>query len=203
MESKFQTSFIPKKSLGEGMGSRVKTPVSLLFVSAVIVTLVAVVGSGLLFGYKYLVQQQITQKQNELVEKEKSFDYASMNEIVRIDKKIKAAEGLINSHTAVSNLFSLLQENTLRNLRFTSFDFSYLAKDKIVVTMSGEARSFGVVAKQAEAFSMITGNKAFSDSIFSDLNVNERGNVVFSFLTTVNPLTVSYVENYNSTNNTQ
>ncbi len=182
------------------MGSRAKTPVSLLFLAAVLVTSIAVVGSGLLFGYKYVTQQQITTKQNELVEKEKSFDYDAMNEVVRIDKKIKAVEGLIANHTAVSNLFSLLEENTLRNLRFTSFDFSYLAKDKIAVTMSGEATSFGVVAKQAEAFSLITGNNGFSDSIFSDLNVNERGNVVFSFLTSVNPLAVSYLDNYNKTN---
>lgn len=200
MESKFQTSFIPKKSLNEGSGTRVKTPINILFSFAVLVTVIAIAGSGALFGLKYFTEQQIRSKQQELVNKEKTFDYASMNEVVRIDKKLKTAETLVGGHTAVSNLFTLLQENTLRSLRFTSFDFNYLAKDKIAVTMKGEALNFGVVAKQTEAFSAITGGAGFSDSIFSDLNVNERGNVVFSFLTSVNPLTISYANSLPSNN---
>jgi hypothetical protein len=195
MESKFQTSFIPKTSLNESSGTRVKTPLNILFLIAVILTIAAVVGAAGMFGFKYLIQTNIEAKRAELVEKEKTFDYTSMNDVVRIDKKLKAAEGLINNHIAVSNLFSLLEENTLRNLRFTSFDFNYIAKDKIAVTMKGEARNFGVVAKQTEAFSKMAGVKGFSDSIFSELNVNENGNVVFSFLTNINPTIVSYVNN--------
>ena len=52
MDSKFQTSFIPKKSLDDG-SIKIKTPISILFISSVAITIIILgVVSGMFFYQK-------------------------------------------------------------------------------------------------------------------------------------------------------
>jgi hypothetical protein len=195
MENKFQTSFIPKKSLDDSGRVKVKTPRNVLsLVSTMIITLTILAAAGV-FGYSYLLDRRIVSAQQILEEKERNFDYNAVNEIVRVDNKLKAATTLLDRHTAVSGVFGFLEESTLKNLRFTSFDFAYLSPTRISINMKGQARSFGAVARQAELFASSTQKEYFKDPIFSDLNLDERGNIIFSFLTSVDPTLIDYANN--------
>jgi len=198
MESKFQTSFIPKKSLDDG-SVKIKTPISILFVSSVIIMLLTLGVSSGVFYYKNTLENKIASKQATLKDTYKNLDSSNIQNIVNIDTKLRIAENLLNNHTAVSSLFGLLQGVTLKNLRFTDFSFSYISPTKVAITMKGQAAGFEVVAKQIEAFASPSAKVNFTDSIFSDFSLDDKGNVGFSFLTNLNPKAVLYKNNFSTT----
>lgn len=198
MESKFQTSFIPKKSLDETSGVKVKTPISIFSLVAIILIALSVFLSAAVFAYEFIAKKQVASKKEELRQIEAGFDYGAVDEIVRVDSKLKSVENLLNSHIAVSNLFDFFEENTLQRLRFSDFTFSYFSRDRVVITMKGQAKSFEVVAKQSEAFSRAaSAGENLRNPIFSDLNLDDSGNVAFSFLASVNPRLLQYASSMN------
>lgn len=193
MESKFQTSFIPKKSLEDGGKVKVKTPFNIFSLVSTLLIVAAILASAGAFGYSFILKKNISSARAELISKEKRFDYSAVDEIVRVDNKLKAASDLVRTHTAVTTVFRYLQESTLRNLRFDDFSFSAVSPSRVSISMRGKARSFGAVAKQAELFSASSTGAYFTDPVFSDLNLDEKGNVSFSFITSVDPRLLSYV----------
>lgn len=193
MDSKFQTSFIPKGSFGEGSSVKNKTPINVLFVVASVITFVTILAAGAVFGYQVVLQRQIAAKEAEILTKNESVDYAGIQEVQTFDNKLKSASTLLSKHTDVTNLFALIQKTTLKNLRFNSFNFSYLSNNKVSVSMSGKAKNFGVVAKQQELFASSTDIKDnFINPVFSDFKLDDAGNVSFNFVTTVDTKLIDY-----------
>ncbi len=152
-----------------------------------------------MFAYKNILEKKVQEKKDALEEKDRNLPYASIQPILRMDQKMKLAGNLLNDHIAVTGLFSLLEQSTLENLRFTDFSFSYLSKDKIALSMKGQAHTFESVANQASAFasSTIIGSN-FKNGIFSDIALDQNGNITFSFLTSLNPSLISYRNNISS-----
>lgn len=194
MENKFQTSFIPKKSLEDTGKVHVPTPLSIFFVISTIIAIVAVLSSAAIFGYSYYLNKRIVAVQGRVAAKQGVLNDSQVNNIVRVNNKLQAASNLLKNHTAVTGLFSFLEDNTLKNLRFNSFQFAYLSPTRVSVSMKGQARSFGAVAKQSEAFASAT-KPYFKEPVFSDLGLDDSGRVNFSFTTSVNPSLVSYQQN--------
>ena len=194
MENKFQTSFIPKKSLEDTGKVRVKSPVNILSLVSTIVIVAVLLGAGAVYGYSALLSKRTSSSREALVKKEKDFNYGQVEAIVRVDNKLRASKEVLESHTAASRVFSFLEESTLKNLRFNSFEFTYLSPKRISVSMKGQARTFGAVAKQAELFASSSPKGNFSEPVFSDLNVDGDGQVTFSFLSSVDPTLISYEE---------
>jgi hypothetical protein len=194
MENKFQTSFIPKNSLDNGH-VKIKTPLNVLFLVSMVIVTLTILSAGGVFGYSLFLSKRIDSLSKELAIKEKTFDYDKVEEIVRVDNKLDAAAALLESHTAVSGVFAYLEENTLKNLRFNDFEYSYISPTRVSVAMRGQARTFGAVAKQAELFSTASKQSGLNEPIFSDLDLDENGNVTFSFLADVDPTLISYENN--------
>lgn len=193
MDSKFQTSFIPKKNFEEGGRVKNKTPINILSVISTVLITIAILGAGGVFGYKLILERQVEAKKSEIAEVQASLDLESVEEVSMVDNKLKAAATLLDGHTSVSSFFSVLERNTLANVRFTDFSFSYLANDTVAVSMKGIARNFGVVAKQEERFAASAEiRENFRNPLFSGFTLDEAGNVSFSLLTTVNKKLISY-----------
>lgn len=197
MENKFQTSFIPKKSLEDTGSVRVKTPIGVFFLISTIIAIVTILAAGAAGGYSYYLKKRIDVVRAEVALKDQDMKDPQIKNIVRIDNKLQAASGLIKGHTAVSGIFGFLEKNTVKNLRFEGFEFAYFSPSRTTVTMKGEARSFGAVARQAETFRATSSKAYFDEPIFSDLDVDELGNVTFSFITTVDSGLVSYEHTFN------
>jgi len=193
MENKFQTSFIPKKSFDDMGKVSVKTPHNILSLIAGTMIIITLVVAGGVFGYKILLNKKIEAISIEVSNKEKTFDYGTIESIVLVDKQLKSAETLLKNHVAVSNVFTILEDATIKNVRFLNFSFTYLSPTKVALSMKGEARSFGAVARQAEVFSTATTTaQYFKDTLFSDFNLDQSGNVTFSFLATLDPRLTAY-----------
>lgn len=199
METKFQTSFIPKKNSGGSEVYSYKKPWGPFLIIATCIVAASILLAAGSFVYKMILNRSATSKLAELELIDQQFNTAEIDAVVRFADKLDSAKQLLDTHIAVTPIFTLLQNTTLQRLQFTELNYTYLATNKIAVSMKGIAKDFGVIAKQSDAFSEVTGSK-FASPLFSDLNFDESGNATFSFLTTVDPNLILYKNDVNQTN---
>ncbi|MEX2010205.1 MAG: hypothetical protein WD874_00140 [Parcubacteria group bacterium] len=188
MEPKFQSSFIPKGPIATpGKFSAPKTR-SLFGTIAVFIFAVSVVMAIGVFGYERFLISRIGTMGEGLVEARSTIDTETIRELMRMDARILSTAGLLDKHTAITPLFEFLEANTLQNVRFT--DFSYSTTDKgLTLAMKGQARGYSAVALQSEMFNR---SKFIKSPAFSDLDLDLKGNVTFSFSATLDPVFISY-----------
>ncbi len=190
MDPKFQTSFIPKKSLSQA-GSYSPPTIGILSMIATLVFLAAVGIAGGLFIYEKVVSEQIGSYQKDLERARAEFNPEKTNELTRLSKRIENTKKLLNGHLAVSNFFKLLESNTLKTVRFNEFDFTSEGLDTVVIKMTGQANSFSSIALQADR---LNANPMFKNTIVDNINLEKFGNVSFLVTTSVDPSVVSYRE---------
>lgn len=157
------------------------------------ISLVFLVGAGLLWGglflYKNFLGTQIGEKSQILEQARSDFAPALIQEIERLDDRIIATEQLLDKHLASSILFEILENTTLRTVSFDSLGLSILPEGVAALTLQGEANSFSSVALQADTFE---DESAFINPVFSSFELDESGNVSFSFEAEVDPKALRY-----------
>ena len=84
--------------------------------------------------------------------------------------------------------------STVRTVRFNSFRYS-MAEGGIELSLNGEARGYVALALQADIFNK---SNFFINPVFSDLILNSKGDIVFSFKATVDPNQVLYTRQIES-----
>jgi len=189
MEPKFQTSFIPKKSLYDSTSTRPKASrMSLLTLLAVIVFLLSLALAGGAFVYGKFTSINIDRKAKELEEAKAAFNPELINELSRLSKKMSVAEDLLNSHISASEIFEALSAATLKSVKFEDFTYNY-TPEKITLSMRGESGGFSSIALQSDLFGK---SKVIKKPVFSNLNLDEKGNVEFLFTAEVDPAMILY-----------
>lgn len=188
MDPRFQTSFIPKKPV---MGSS-SSPTKTINLFALIATLIFIATIALaisVFFYNSLIVKQITDAKTTLDRAKGAFEPDLINKIVRLDTRIGVAQTLLANHLATSYFFDIIERVTLKTVRFKDFSFEYLAKDKVLVSMKGQAQSFTSVALESDA---LNAEKTLKDTIISDLALDAIGTVSFNVVTTVDSSSVIF-----------
>ncbi len=190
MDTRFQTSFIPKKPIigSDAVHSTVR--VSAFFVVALILFLTSVASAAGVYVYEKTLEKANLLNDKKLGEKEKRFEPATLNEIQVKNTQINAAKDILSKHIAVSDFIKNLSTLTLQSVRFKSFDYKYVSAEKITISMKGEGRDFKSVALQSDIFSKK--NLIFKDPIISNLAVNNEGTVDFDFTASLAANVVSY-----------
>ena len=188
-----QTSFIPQKTTLHtatvpGIGGR---SVNLFSLISIVVFLLIVGLSATVFFYKAHVVSSILEMDESLVASRKSFEPDFINEASRLNARIEGARGLLSSHRALSPLFDLLEKKTLETVRFQDFNFTAKEGKDSMLAMKGQARSFNAVALQSD---VLGAERSFKDPIFSNFTLNESGDVLFDFRTTIAPELLRYRE---------
>jgi hypothetical protein len=205
METKFQTSFIPKKPLIQqgttaphGHGAT-----SILMFVATLLFLASLGGAGFTFFAKsYLLKVQ-EQYKVDLAENEKRFNVPLIEELKKFNTKIDLAKQLIQNHIAVSEALTIVSGLTAEKVYFS--DFTFLAPSgfgkngqstkAFEVKMRGVADSFNSIAFQSDVFgrSQRYGtNKVIKNPILSDLAVDDKGAVMFNFSGEISLPDISY-----------
>lgn len=201
MESKFQSSFIPKDSSNPefhqkaNLGGRKESGGGGLFgFLAKIIFAISIIAAVGVFGYKFYLKYSIDRMKEELEVARVNVEPDTVSELVRINNRILSTKELIANHFVLSPFFEFLETSTARTVRFTDID--YLTADEgqgqgqgIEITLSGEANNYGALAHQAEIFKE---SPYLTNQIFSDLNLDSRGNVLFTFSATVSRELLSY-----------
>lgn len=192
MDTKFQTSFIPKKPiLAEQKVVRGSSGISIfMFVSILIFSLSLAGAVGTLLWKNILIKNQESYRK-DLIKAENEFDTVTIEKLKKINTKIDLSKKLLASHVSVSEIFPTLAALTIESVKFNSFSFASPSDSKggLKITLKGIASNFSAVAFQSSVFGKsdkFGKNRSLKDPVISDLVVDEFGNVGFSFSATLN-----------------
>jgi len=197
MDQNFQTSFIPKKPI---MEERAVTPTSVgpFTVISIFIFFTILLATGGLYFYKGIVAQSITKMESDLNLAKNRFEPSKITELQVLDKRLNASDEILKNHISISPIFKVLQETTIKTIRYTKFNYTFDEKTsnaKVLVRMSGQSVGYGAnsgykgIALQADILSK---NKNIIDPVFSNLSLNEKGNVLFDLEFSVDPSFVDY-----------
>jgi hypothetical protein len=201
MEKDFQTSFIPKKPMIEERATSSR-PISFFTVFSIFIFASVLIGTGGLYFYNGLLNKNLKDMESSLNSAKDRFEPSKIVQLQVLDKRLKASTEILSNHIAISPIFQALQGLTMKTIRFTKFSYS-MGNEKnaklVTVKMSGLAVGYRSVALQADLFSK---NKLFIDPIFSNLSLDNSGNVIFDLEFSVDPAFIDY-DRVIKTNNEQ
>lgn len=191
MEQNFQTSFIPKKPVVvERARPTARSGIFLVF--SVLVFLAVAVAYGGVYFYQNSLTQSIASKQKALELAKNRFEPGRISELDTLDRRISAAKSILSRHVAVSPIFAILENTTLPGIRYTSFTYELSDAGKVTVKLSGESSGYRGIALQSD---LLTEDKDVLDPVFSNLSLDNRGNVLFDLTFSVRAELVNYASN--------
>lgn len=187
MDGDIKTTFIPKKASpiapATGTAPVRQKATSFLNIIATLVFVVALLSSGGVYLYKLYLNRSIATMQETIDRAEKAFEPSLILELVRLDTRLKVSTQLLAKHTAFSPLFRFLEQSTLPEVSFTSFQFQY---DEGVprVQMKGLATRYTPIAQQSN---VLGESNLIVDHIFSNFALTDSGRVSFDLNYALNP----------------
>lgn len=190
MDPNSQASFIPKKPLIASVAPVRSGGVSILWLGALFIFIMSLVGAGAAYFFASHVQDSIQQASDSLTRAQAAYDPNAVQNLIRLNNRLTQASTLLKNHLAPSALFTFLEQNTLTNVRFSDFSYSTNPSGEISLSLSGQAHDFASVALQSDVFSR---SKSLKDVLFSDVNVDpSSGGVVFKVTAAVDPNLLLY-----------
>ena len=189
MEPKFQTSFIPKKPVDSSPKSYLyKQPSNIFSVIATLIFVVTLLIAGGLFGYRVMLNNEITAADNEITAARADFQEKTIKEIIRYNNQMEAANQILNNHIVIYPLLAQLEEQTLRNVSFETL--KYLREgDKVKIEGNVIAKSYNALAQQSEKFNS---NKFLIEPTLSNFKLTEEGLISGDFNSYVDSSLFSY-----------
>lgn len=188
METKFQTSFIPKTTISTSPSAS-KPSVGLFLFIATLVFIATLIIAGGTYAYRSYLKGQVVKTKSDLDKNVKAFEPQTIEKYVRLESRIDTARILLSKHIAASNLFDYLSEATLKSVRFNDFKYELGPDGVVSLNMNGRAKNYNSVAYQSEVFGE---KKELREPIFSNLDLDQGGNVIFNFSTRIEPGFIYY-----------
>ncbi len=201
MDSSNQTSFIPKQALTRTFGRR-HEPIGLFTLVATVILIISLLFLGGAYTYRYLLTDEIERLcdnpdiiegdgalagcglEAQLTKLRGRLNQNTIATLETTDRKLKRAEGLLNSHQTLLPLLALLERLTLETIRYGHFDYN-----GETINLAGKAKGFESIALQSEVFDQ---DKLVTNYIFSDFTVDADNRVGFKLILTVEPSLTSY-----------
>lgn len=155
----------------------------------------AVVGAGGVYFWQSALTTQVKDAQASLQKARDKFEINSVRDLQTLEKRLGSADELVTNHIVMAPIFQALQEMTLKTVRFTKFSYTFTGTTNVKdmqIKMSGIAKNYNSLALQADALGK---NKYFRDPIFSNLSLDDKGNILFEVQFSLDPIFLSYIEN--------
>lgn len=188
METGIKSSFIPQSPVVSPTNKRRRGGNFDFFVLLALVLFVASATLAVgVFLYVQFLQSSNTSKLDQLNRARQAFEPALIQELTRLDDRMRAADKVLAGHVAPSALFDLLEQLTLQTVAFSSFDFT-TSDNVITLTMLGLAQSVNSIALQAD---LLSRSGVIVNPIFSDIN-RQIGGVRFNFTADVRREALNY-----------
>ena len=165
--------------------------VGIVTVIAFFLLFTVLLATGGIYFYKGILGKNIAAMQNQLEVAKNRFEPEKITELELLDRRLRASTEILSRHISVSPIFQALSAVTMKTVRYTSFNYVLGDKEdaKVLIKMSGEAVGYRSVALQSDLFA---NDKNLIDPIFSNLMLNEKGNVLFDLEFLVDPAFVDY-----------
>lgn len=192
-----KTSFIPKQGSALPQRKQNRTVNILAFFAIVIFLATLLLSIGVFFYHQYS-EKNLTKKKDELAEVKKTFKEEDIESIRRFERRLAAAETLLDGHISLARLFDVIQSRTQDKAQLSSFSYERNPSGSAQVALSGSAETFNTIALQEREFGK---EKAFEkDSlIFSGIAVSATDDDVrtISFEVSANVATeeIAYIPN--------
>ncbi len=187
METKFQTSYIPKKPvemnpISHSKGSRT----SIFMILGTVIFIASLLGVGFTFFWINMLNNEQARLKDDLVKSESLFNNKLIEELKRTDIKINLAKKVLNNHIAVSESLNIVSNLTINGVRFKSFDFTGAAGEENIakIKLSGVANTFLSLAFQSDVFGGSAGfgtRKILRNPILSEISVLEDDKNIVNF----------------------
>lgn len=194
MDRDTQTSFIPKSALTRAP-ERIPQVVSLPVVIAIFFFIISLGLYGGSYAYRSLLDRSINSPcsangqscglKESINRARRDLDQATTVYLQRLDDKLAIGSQVVGEHRTTLPLFTLLEDLTLPTIYYTRLTYA-----KNTFTIEGRASSYEDIAVQTSIFSRERSRiKSF---IFSDLDLDSTGAVVFKLVLNVEPSVTSY-----------
>lgn len=157
-----------------------------ILIGIVIFVASATLAAGV-FLYSQYLSTSAASKLEQLERAKQAFEPSLVQDLTRLDSRMRAANTILEEHVAPTTLFHLLEQLTLQTVAFSSFDFTSNA-DGLTLVMKGLAQSVNSIALQAD---LLAKSGVISNPIFSNINRQING-VNFDFTAEVNAAALNY-----------
>jgi len=191
MDIKSHTSFIPKKAFNASNASLHSkgSSIGILFLLTLIIFISALALSLGVFLYQQFLIKDTESKSSQLKRARAEFEPTLIQEINRLDKRIQSSRNILGKHKAISSFFNLLEDLTLANIQFENLEYNVDENGRANISMEGKAKSFNSVALQSDIFGK---SKFIQEPIFSNLNIDNKGDVEFDFTAFIDSSLILY-----------
>jgi len=166
-----RSSFIPKETTG-AVPSRVRRRRT-FHIFGFIATTMLVGSLALAAGVYFLktsAQKGLDDAKQSLIEQDNLFKQESISEVREFDRKLKAAELLINNHISPLKIFAALEKETKQKVQFTAFEVEHTPTLEVILNLQGTTPEFKSLALQEITFSE---NGVLRDVVFSEVSTND------------------------------
>lgn len=147
---------------------------SFIFILGVVAFIGSLFGAGGMYLYGRILTSRTEAKKAEVSKLEEELHPDLIDQIIALDKKLSSLATVLKEHVISSNTFKLLEENTLPQVRFTSYN---LAVDPRKMDLNGEATSYTVLAQQVRFLESL--QRSIERVDFGGLSINDAGIVTF------------------------
>jgi hypothetical protein len=200
MDSKFQTSFIPKSQPSvvarpemKGKKSSVANAISVALVLGIIIAW------GALFGLNFVLEKDINVTRANIEGKLENINPEQIKDIARLSDRLFTIKNLLSFHIAPSILFDVLENNTQQSVQLKSLNFSYEPNGTIKINGTGESIQFESLVSQSSKYA----KAGLKDVLFADLQTVSTDRVTFSLSATVDRDTLLYKSKFENAIKTQ
>ncbi len=190
MESGIQSSFIPRDA---GQPQKIRVAGSggvgdLLLVLGIVALAASAALAGAVFLYQQYLRSSAASDIAQLKTAEQQFQPALVQQLTRLDDRMRAAQTILSTHIAPSAFFEVLNQVTLKTISYSNLDFQAPDPNHIQVKMQGVAQSVNSIALQDDLMSQ---SGVFTSPIFSNIDRQKDG-VHFDVTALVNPSALSF-----------
>ena len=169
MENTAPSSFIPRDAVQVGNIRRASQGGLLdlfVFISAILFVASGALGVGV-FLYNQFLEASSASKVEQLERASAAFEPALIQELARLDDRMRVASEVLGRHIALSEFFRMLEQATIHSVAFDSLTFDAADPQRMTVRMNGVADSVNAIAFQADLFSKVG---TVVSPIFSNIN---------------------------------
>ena len=205
METKFQTSFIPKKpivsvgSAGTNFAPQRKTHsnISIFFNIGILLFIVSIGMTIGVFAWKSVTLSSQENLKKQLAQRQSQFQPDLIEELKRTNVKIDIAKKLMSNHLALSNVFAFISHLTAERIRFSSLELSAPGgqSNDIRITMKGVGADLSAVAFQSDVLGQLDKyglRRIVKNPTLANPALDTTGMVSFDFSAAIDPATVQY-----------
>lgn len=189
MESQIKSSFIPQDVGKEVRKSSPGAGGDLLVLGAIILLIASVSLAVAVFLYTQYLNTTIAGKQQSIDRARAAIEPALIEELARLDARMRSSGLLLSRHVAPSILFEALEQITLQSVVLTDLGLTTEAPDAIRLHIEGLARSVNSIALQSDLYSK---SGLITSPIFSDINRDSNGLMHFEVKALINPNNFHY-----------